>query len=140
MDGLTLRPARIDDVANVITLWALAAENAGRAADRPEAVEALIRRDPDALTLAELSGDLVGTLIAGWDGWRFHLYRLAVHPDARRRGVAQALVDQAEARFAALGGTRADAMVLDDNDLGQTLWAAAGYHRQTDSSRWVKTL
>ena len=29
-------------------------------------------------------------------------------------------------------------MVLDDNDLGQSIWAARGYHRQSEWSRWVK--
>ena len=77
-------------------------------------------------------------MIAGWDGWRYHLYRLAVHPDYRRQGVATALLDWAEQRLVDLGASRIDAMVLDDNDLGQSIWAARGYHQQPEWSRWVK--
>ncbi|MGO9498921.1 MAG: GNAT family N-acetyltransferase [Solirubrobacteraceae bacterium] len=41
-------------------------------------------------------GELVGALIAGWDGWRGNMYRLAVGPDHRRRGVARRSLDAGE--------------------------------------------
>jgi ribosomal protein S18 acetylase RimI-like enzyme len=138
---MQLRTGALDDVDAVMALWARAAENEGRPSDRREMVEALVARDPDALLLAVADdGTLAGSLIAGWDGWRFHLYRLAVHPDHRRRGIGAALLDAAHARFAALGATRVDAMVLDTNDLGAAIWRAAGYERQDDWRRWVKPL
>jgi ribosomal protein S18 acetylase RimI-like enzyme len=100
----------------------------------------VLGRDPDAVIVAEHEGELVGSVIAGWDGWRCHLYRLAVRPAWRRRGVASALLQAAEDRFIAVGATRADAMVLDGNGLGQRLWRAGGYLRQDEWRRWVKKL
>ncbi len=138
--SFVLRAATIDDVDGLLELWREAAENAGRPADTRQAVTALLGRDPEALILAERGGELIGSIIAGWDGWRCHLYRLAVRPDWRRMGVASALLRGAEDRFKRLGASRADAMVLDDNDLGQNLWRASGYRRQDDWRRWVKTL
>jgi ribosomal protein S18 acetylase RimI-like enzyme len=128
------------DVDTLLELWRDAAENDSRPADTRAAVLALLRRDPDALIVAEHDGELIGSIIAGWDGWRYHLYRLAVRPDWRRRGVATALLDAAEARFTALGATRADAMVLARNDLGQQVWQSRGYHEQADWRRWVRNL
>ena len=78
-------------------------------------------------------------MIAGWDGWRGHLYRLAVRPERRREGVGRALLIAAQARLRALGGQRFDAMVLDDNELGSRFWLAEGYRRQGDWGRWIKT-
>jgi ribosomal protein S18 acetylase RimI-like enzyme len=135
-----LRAASVTDADDLLELWRAAAENDGRPADTRTAVLALIERDPAALIVAEHDGALIGSVIAGWDGWRYHLYRLAVRPDWRRKGIASALLDAAEARFAKLGATRADAMVLAGNDLGQRLWLARGYRQQDDWRRWVREL
>ena len=135
-----IRPATVDDLGAVLDFWAEAAENENRPADTHAALAALHLRDPDALLLAIDGSEIVGTVIAGWDGWRCHLYRLAVAPQRRQQGIGRGLIDAAEERFRALGGTRADAMVLDDNTGAHGAWSAAGYRRQADWSRWVKPL
>ncbi|MEN0015113.1 MAG: GNAT family N-acetyltransferase [Solirubrobacteraceae bacterium] len=140
MDGITFRVATADDVDAVLAFWQVAAEDAHRPADDADAVARLLFRDPDALLLAVDDDELVGTIVIGWDGWRCHLYRLAVHPAYRRLGIARTLLAIAEDRFRAFDGTRADAMVLDANDEAHTLWTASGYTRQAEWSRWIKPL
>lgn len=137
---MVVGPGRDRGVEELLAFWAVAAEDAHRPADTSHAVRRLLDRDPDALLVATAGGELVGTVVAGFDGWRCHLYRLAVHPGWRRRGVARALVTAAEERFARLGATRVDAMVLDGNADGHALWAGLGYRRQDEWSRWVKPL
>ncbi|MEU9132231.1 GNAT family N-acetyltransferase [Kitasatospora sp. NPDC048540] len=139
MADTVIRTAVLDDIPALLAFWARAAEGTS-ISDDPAGVAALITRDPQALLLAEHDGALAGTVIAGFDGWRCHLYRLAVDPDRRRRGIGAALLAAAEARFEALGGRRADAMVLDHNELGRTAWRAAGYRPEEQWSRWVKPL
>ncbi|MEU3600476.1 GNAT family N-acetyltransferase [Streptomyces sp. NPDC006798] len=132
------RTARIDEAGTVLRFWREAAEGTS-ITDDPEGVTALITRDPEALILAETSdGTLVGTVIAGYDGWRCSLYRLAVLPSHRRRGVGSALLAAAEWRFTAVGGRRGDAMVLESNEPAHRAWASAGYHREDHWRRWVK--
>jgi ribosomal protein S18 acetylase RimI-like enzyme len=135
-----LRGASAADVDGLLAMWAEAAENDSRPPDTRAAVTALLERDPDAVILAEHDGELIGSIIAGWDGWRCHLYRLAVRPAWRKQGVGSALLRTAETRFKAFGSARIDAMVLDSNDLGQYLWRAGGYRKQDDWRRWVKRL
>lgn len=137
--GVKVRFCGPDDVPAVLAFWLEAAEGTDRH-DGPQKVIALIERDPEALLIAELDGEMVGTLIAGWDGWRAHLYRLAVHPNHRRKGIATTLLAAAETRFSQFGAFRADAMVLDDNILAHHAWSAAGYTRQPQWARWVKPL
>jgi ribosomal protein S18 acetylase RimI-like enzyme len=138
---VTIRAALPADIPAVLAFWAHAAEGTS-ISDDPEGVARLVARDPGALLLAEhtATGALTGTVIAGFDGWRCHLYRLAVAPAARRRGVARALLHAAEERFVALGGRRADAMVLVRNATAQTAWQASGYHPEEHWRRWVKPL
>jgi ribosomal protein S18 acetylase RimI-like enzyme len=58
----------------------------------------------------------------------------------RRAGIGRRLIAAAEERLGGLGGTRADAMVLDENQRAHGIWAARGYSRQDEWSRWVKPL
>nr|WP_232425130.1 GNAT family N-acetyltransferase [Pseudofrankia inefficax] len=130
--------ATLADVDELLALWQVAAENDARPTDTREAVRALLTRDREACLVARENGRILGTLVAGWDGWRAHLYRLAVHPDARRRGIAQALLEAAASRLTALGATRLDAMVLEGNELGHAFWRNSGYAPQPEWRRWVK--
>ncbi|MEU8259350.1 GNAT family N-acetyltransferase [Micromonospora sp. NPDC048999] len=139
MTGFQIRAGTSEDVEAVLAFWRLAAEGTDRH-DTAEAVHRLVARDPDALLLAVDQGAAIGSLIAGWDGWRAHLYRFAVHPDRRRQGVGRALLAAAELRIARLGGRRVDAMVLHGNELGGRAWTATGYRRQPGWRRWVKPL
>jgi ribosomal protein S18 acetylase RimI-like enzyme len=139
MNDLVIRAAAPADLDTVLAFWKEAAEGTSISDDRA-GVARLLDRDPESLLLAERSGELAGTVIAGFDGWRCHLYRLAVHPAHRRKGVGTALLQAAEERFAALGGRRGDAMVLDRNALAHHAWRAAGYAPQPEWRRWVKPL
>ena len=141
-----IRPARPDEAAAVLEFWRTAAEGTS-ISDDPNGVRILIERDPEALLLAteadqagEAGHRIVGTVIAGFDGWRCHLYRLAVAPDRRRQGIGSALLHAAHQRFESFGGRRADAMVLEHNETGQLTWSAAGYEREDQWRRWVKPL
>lgn len=140
MAHLVLRSAGAHDVAEVLAFWRIAAEDAHRPVDTPGGLATLHLRDPDALILAIDGNHIVGTIIAGWDGWRGHLYRLAVASGRRREGIGRVLMAAAEDRFRILGASRVDAMVLDDNEGAHRIWRACGYRRQKEWSRWIKPL
>ncbi|MEU2656827.1 GNAT family N-acetyltransferase [Streptomyces sp. NPDC007325] len=133
-----IRTAVPSDAESVLAFWRDSAEGTS-ISDDVDGVKRLLDRDPEALILA-VDGDdrIVGSVIAGWDGWRASLYRLAVLPSYRRRGLSKVLLKAAEDRFAALGGRRADAMVLEANERAHHAWGAAGYERQDQWRRWVK--
>jgi ribosomal protein S18 acetylase RimI-like enzyme len=82
---------------------------------------------------------VVGSIVAGWDGWRGQLSRLAVHPSERRRGLGTALVRSAETRLASLGVRRVAAIVIEDHDHALAFWSAVGYER-APQARFTKTL
>ncbi|WP_235013813.1 GNAT family N-acetyltransferase [Parafrankia sp. Ea1.12] len=108
--------------------------------DDPIGVGRLLAHDPEAVLVAELDEVMVGTVVAGWDGWRGHIYRLAVAPDHCRTGVARALLAAAHERFVALGAVLADAMVEDDNLDAHATYEKTGYRKQEGRTRWLRDL
>src|SRR5690349_23542151 len=135
-----IRPARNDDIPAVLELWGEARSAAAVTPDSVPAVERLLDHSPDGLLVAESDGRIVGALVAGWDGWRGNMYRLAVLPEYRRRGIACALVDAGHARLRELGATRVIAMVEHDDDPATALWRATGYAFDPQMARFVRNL
>ena len=139
-DAIPVRAAAGGDVAAVLALWSRARSANASTPDTPEAVARLLETDPGALLVAERDGAVVGVLVAAWDGWRGNMYRLAVDPAHRRRGIALALVRAGERRLANRGGTRATALVAHEETDAVGLWAAAGYARDATIARFVRNL
>ncbi len=130
------RGARADRSA-VLGLWHAAA-GPPSATDDEIGFERLLDHDPGCLLLAEADQEIVGSLIAAWDGWRGSFYRLAVHPDWRRKGLATELVRAGEDRLRRLGAIRLTAIVADGESSASELWRLAGYERQDDQGRFVR--
>jgi ribosomal protein S18 acetylase RimI-like enzyme len=136
---VNIRSATTADIEDVLAFWERAAARHSLV-DEASGLERLLRRDPEALLIAEEEGALVGTLAVGWDGWRCHLYRLAVDPDHRRRGIARLLLQAGTERAAGVGAPRLDAVVLTDNDDGQDFWRTEGFTRDDDLARWSRLI
>jgi ribosomal protein S18 acetylase RimI-like enzyme len=124
-------------VGQVLELWRRAGAEPS-VTDRADALRRRLARDRDIFLLAWDRGRLVGTLLGGWDGWRGHLYRLAVDPACRRRGIARRLVREVEARLRRLGAVRIDGIVVQRNRAASAFWGELGYRRHVEVARYVK--
>jgi ribosomal protein S18 acetylase RimI-like enzyme len=82
---------------------------------------------PPTSSWPKSGGRLVGSIIGTFDGWRGNIYRLAVHPDSRRQGVARALVAEVEKRLTQQGAKRITALVEKDHPWAMNFWEAVGY-------------
>jgi ribosomal protein S18 acetylase RimI-like enzyme len=134
--SIDLRPATADDIDDVLNLWREATQPS--VTDSAEMLTALVRRDPAALIVAESEGRIVGSVIAGWDGWRGAIYRLAVAPDYRRRRLGQALLGAAEERLVGVGARRLHAIVVETNDDAVAFWTASDWGHQAGQLRFAK--
>lgn len=75
-------------------------------------------------------GRVLGTILAGYDGHRGWLYKLAVHPNARRCGIGTKLVHAAEKKLAARGCTKLNLQVRAGNDEATRFWTLMGYAQE----------
>jgi ribosomal protein S18 acetylase RimI-like enzyme len=136
----TIRPASEHDVERVLALWS-AAGSAETVTDTRDGLLGLIDADPEALLVVESEdGEVIGSLIAAWDGWRGSLYRLAVHPDRRREGIATALLRAGERQLLARGAARFTAIVTDDDSGAMGFWSATEYEHQQSRARFVRNV
>jgi ribosomal protein S18 acetylase RimI-like enzyme len=133
---ISVCPATPAHVKSVLALWQLSEAHPTHT-DDAASIERLIEHDPGALLLATDDGEVVGSVIGGWDGWRGSIYRLAVAPRYRRQGLAQRLVRAARERLAELGATRLQAIVVSTDEPAVGFWAASGWEQQTERLRFV---
>ncbi|HET8530947.1 MAG TPA: GNAT family N-acetyltransferase [Methylomirabilota bacterium] len=134
--AVVIRPCRPDEGPALLDLWHHA-DASPSPTDTPEQVDQVIQ-DAAASVLVAVDDDLlVGSIIGGWDGWRGNLYRLAVLPSYRRRGVARALVAAAEERLAARGALRVSALVEHDHPWAVGFWDSI-YEPDPRMIRYVK--
>jgi ribosomal protein S18 acetylase RimI-like enzyme len=135
-----VRRCGASDLPGVLALWEGARSEHASVPDRVEDLQRLIEDSPAALLVAEREGEMVGALIAAWDGWRGNLYRLAVREDCRRRGVGLLLTRAGEEYLRSRGARRVTALVaFDDADAGG-FWDAAGYPQDEEIGRRVRNI
>jgi ribosomal protein S18 acetylase RimI-like enzyme len=139
-EGITVRRCRRPDLPAVLELWEEAQSDRASVPDRLADVEGLVEDSPAALLVAERGGEIVGALIAAWDGWRGNMYRLAVRDGHRRRGIGLALTRAGEEYLRDCGASRITALVAFDDEGAGDFWEAAGYPLDREIGRRVRNL
>ncbi|MDQ1137353.1 ribosomal protein S18 acetylase RimI-like enzyme [Microbacterium sp. SORGH_AS 1204] len=110
----------------VVALW----EEAGltRPWNDPRAdIRRKLTVQPELFLVAVDDGPVIGSVMAGYDGHRGWLYYLATAPSHRGRGVARALVAEAERLLAQMGCPKVQLMVRPDNTGVRGLYDGLGY-------------
>jgi ribosomal protein S18 acetylase RimI-like enzyme len=92
------------DYAAAIALWEASGPGVHVSrSDAPAELRKKLERDPDLFLVAELAGQLVGTVLGGFDGRRGMVYHLAVAAGCRGQGLGAALMAELESRLRAKG-------------------------------------
>lgn len=122
---MEIRAFRQDDFEEVITLWERC--DLLRPWNDPEMdIERKLNHDADLFLVAVAGGEIVGTLMGGYDGHRGSAYYLGVHPDYQGRGFANALINRLEKKLIARGCPKMNVTVREEND------AVAGFYEKLD--------
>lgn len=82
----------------------------------------------DGLFFVALTGnEVVGTVLAGYDGHRGWLYSVAVHPAHRRKGLGAKLVRHAEDALTLRGCMKINLQIVSTNESVKTFYESLGY-------------
>lgn len=134
---VSIRECRRYDVPDVLQLW----KEAGATISITDTADDIrgVLKNPAALVLvAEDEGRIIGTVIGSFDGWRGNIYRMAVHPDYQRRGVASGLLANLEGFFDARNVKRITALVESEHPWAVGFWEAAGYQLHDGMARFYR--
>jgi ribosomal protein S18 acetylase RimI-like enzyme len=91
--------------------------------------ERALARNPGCGFVWREGGRTVGTVIAGWDGFRGSIFHLAVLEEFRGRGLGSALLAAAEEKLRSLGVFQINLMVYEENGFAESLYYRRGYER-----------
>ena len=123
---MEIREYRASDEAALVALWV--ACGLTRPWNHPGRDIARKLADSPELLLVGLSDDdVIGSVMAGYDGHRGWINYLAVHPSRQGSGLGRVLMDAAEERLVALGCAKINLQVRDGNAAAQRFYEAIGY-------------
>ena len=128
--AIKISTCRDEHIPGLNALWrqCLAEDPLGDAGARGAAAGQSSR---STLVLVAMSGaDLIGAIMAGYDGHRGWLYALAVLPAYRFDQVATNLVIEAERQLTAIGCTKINLQIRRSNAQAQQFYRTLGYETE----------
>jgi ribosomal protein S18 acetylase RimI-like enzyme len=126
-DQVVIRPFAHTDQSSVAKLWKVSFPD-----DPPwnEAADVIARKlliQRELFFVATISNQVVGTVLAGYDGVRGWVHKLAVDPAHQRKGIARLLMKSAELGLASKGCPKVNLQVRASNAAVVDFYEAAGY-------------
>lgn len=122
-----IRPFTEADTEAVVALW----QQCGLVRPWNDPYKDIARKlavpDRDLFWVGEKEGQIVASLMGGYDGHRGWVNYLAVHPDQQRHGYGRLLMQAMEEALQALGCPKLNLQVRQDNTAVLDFYAALGY-------------
>lgn len=122
-----VRPFTNMDHAGVVLLWNIVFANDPPRNDPEQMIRRKMTVQPELFFVACLEDQIVGTVLAGFDGVRGWIYHLAVHPSARRQGTATRLMRAAEEELKGYGCPKINLQIRVDNAEVAAFYRTLGY-------------
>jgi N-acetylglutamate synthase len=124
-----IREMVITDYDDVRTLWGETAGLGLSSADERGEVEKYLDANPRTSLIIEIDGEIVGSVLGGFDGRRGYIYHLTVVKKMRGKGLGKMLMDELELRFGELGAHKIHLMIYFDNE-NWRFYEKRGYARR----------
>lgn len=126
-DKLKIRTYRRSDFNCVDNLWRKIFPDEPAWNEPHRIINTKMQVQADLFFVATINEELVGTVIAGFDGVRGWVHKLAVDTDVQRNGIAKRLMQAAEQGLAQLGCNKLNLQVRASNAVVVKFYENAGY-------------
>src|SRR5262245_13722827 len=115
------------DESAVIELWRAVSPITAPHHDPATSIRKKLAVDPELFFVADLDGNVVGTVMGGYDGHRGWIYSVAVNSKHRRQGIGTALMRRVEAALVERGCPKINLQVLISNPGAVGFYETLGY-------------
>lgn len=122
-----IRPYRESDREGVMSLWDVVFPGGVAWNKSEDVISTKLSVQPELFFVAVQADRVVGTIIAGFDGVRGWVHRLAVCPDQRRQGLASKLMRRAEFDLKKMGCSKLNLQVRASNLEVLKFYQSLGY-------------
>ena len=121
-----LRPYQPGDREALVWLWSVC--QLTRPWNDPyRDIDRKLARDASNLVVLHDDGELVGSVMVGYDGHRGWINYLAVHPNYQRQGLGRLLMGEAESRLRELGCAKVNLQIRASNKDAIEFYRRVGY-------------
>ena len=112
---MEIRNYKSSDKNSIIFLWKKVFDPQKPYNDPETSINMKTKQNDNLFFVAEEKNQIIGTIIAGFDGHRGWIYSLALHPQHRRKGVGTQLVKKAIRELKKLGCLKVNLQINSDN-------------------------
>jgi ribosomal protein S18 acetylase RimI-like enzyme len=123
---MKIRPYSSSDESTVVTLWQACGLTRPQN-DPHKDIARKLKVNPELFLVAEAEGEVVGTVMAGYEGHRGWINYLAVTLRMRRQGLGRALMTEAERRLREAGCPKINLQVRPENREVLAFYASLGF-------------
>jgi ribosomal protein S18 acetylase RimI-like enzyme len=100
--------------------------------DSEKSIKIFLEKNPDTCFVAEYNNEIIGTIMAGNDGRRGHIYHLMVKPEHRKNGLGKKLLEKTERALKKEGVRKIFLVAFKKNKTGNIFWENNGYEIRND--------
>ena len=98
--------------------------------DSKKSIKIFLEKNPNTCFVAMDKETIIGTIMAGNDGRRGHIYHLMVKPEYRRNGIGKKILDKVERNLKKDGIRKIFLVVYKNNKTGNNFWETNGYNKR----------
>lgn len=129
---LKIRVMTADDYDSVAKLWTNSSGVGVNPDDSKENISKYLQRNPNTSFVAVESGEIVGAILAGHDGYRGFIHHTAVTSSHRGMGIGTKLVNTAVDAIRNEGINKVVLVAFKTNTLGNNFWEKQGFNVRED--------
>ncbi|EAH9284043.1 N-acetyltransferase [Campylobacter upsaliensis] len=138
---MKIRAMQESDYEKVYALWCEIKGFGLRSIDDSfENISAFLGRNPGLSAVAELDGEIVGSILCGHDGRTGGFYHVCVHKNHRKKGIAHEMTKFCLEALKKEKINKIALIAFKSNDLGNEFWRHYGFTLREDANYYDLSL